>query len=155
MNPDDLSYLHYDKVETFGSSHEIPVLVLPTGKRIEFQLASADVIHAFWVPEFLFKRDVMPNPKENQSDNVFQITEITKEGAFVGRCAEMCGTYHSMMNFEVRVVGAKDSKVHAGAHRGQDQRRGAEGHQRVAGGHLHVALQHPARCEGASVNESK
>ncbi|HLS76822.1 MAG TPA: cytochrome C oxidase subunit II, partial [Nocardia sp.] len=41
---------------------------------------------------------------ENNSDNVFQITEIEKEGAFVGRCAEMCGTYHSMMNFEVRAV---------------------------------------------------
>ena len=56
------------------------------------------------MPEFLFKRDVMPNPKENHSDNVFQICEIEKEGAFVGRCAEMCGTYHSMMNFEVRAV---------------------------------------------------
>ncbi|MFF7943118.1 cytochrome c oxidase subunit II [Nocardia gamkensis] len=101
---DILSYLHYDKVETIGSSNEIPVLVLPTGKVIEFQLAAADVVHAFWVPEFLFKRDVMPNPKENHSDNVFQITEIEKEGAFVGRCAEMCGTFHSMMNFEVRAV---------------------------------------------------
>ncbi|WP_228830469.1 cytochrome c oxidase subunit II [Nocardia beijingensis] len=101
---DILSYLHYDKVETIGSSNEIPVLVLPTGKVIEFQLAAADVIHAFWVPEFLFKRDVMPNPKENHSDNVFQITKIEKEGAFVGRCAEMCGTFHSMMNFEVRAV---------------------------------------------------
>lgn len=100
----DISYLNYDKVETIGTSNEIPVLVLPTGKVIEFQLAAADVIHAFWVPEFLFKRDVMPNPKQNNSDNIFQITKIEKEGAFVGRCAEMCGTFHSMMNFEVRAV---------------------------------------------------
>jgi cytochrome c oxidase subunit 2 len=100
----DISYLHYDKVETIGSSNEIPVLVLPTNKVVEFQLASADVIHSFWVPEFLFKRDVMPNPKENHSDNTFQITKIEHEGAFVGRCAEMCGTFHSMMNFEVRAV---------------------------------------------------
>ena len=78
--------------------------MLPKGKRIEFQIASADVIHGFWVPEFLFKRDVMPDPKANNSDNVFQITEIQETGAFVGRCTEMCGTYHSMMNFEVRVV---------------------------------------------------
>lgn len=100
----DISYLNYDKVETVGTSNEIPILVLPTGKNIEFQLAAADVIHSFWVPEFLFKRDVMPNPKENNSDNIFQITKIEKEGAFVGRCAEMCGTFHSMMNFEVRAV---------------------------------------------------
>ena len=100
----DLSYLHYDRIETIGSSEEVPVLVVPTNKRIEFQIASADVIHSFWVPEFLFKRDVNPNPVENHSDNIFQITNINKEGAFVGRCAEMCGTFHSMMNFEVRAV---------------------------------------------------
>jgi cytochrome c oxidase subunit II len=100
----DISYLHYDKVETVGSSSEIPILVLPTNRVIEFQLASADVIHSFWVPEFLFKRDVMPNPKENHSENIFQISKIEKTGAFVGRCAEMCGTFHSMMNFEVRAV---------------------------------------------------
>ncbi|MCU1640168.1 MAG: coxB [Nocardia sp.] len=100
----DISYLNYDTVETVGTSNEIPILVLPTGKNIEFQLAAADVIHSFWVPEFLFKRDVMPNPKQNHSDNIFQITKIEKTGAFVGRCAEMCGTFHSMMNFEVRAV---------------------------------------------------
>ncbi|MFD0000276.1 cytochrome c oxidase subunit II [Nocardia sp. NPDC127526] len=100
----DISYLNYDKVETVGTSNEIPVLVIPTGQIVEFQLAAADVIHSFWVPEFLFKRDVMPNPKENNSDNVFQVGPIDKTGAFVGRCAEMCGTFHSMMNFEVRVV---------------------------------------------------
>src|SRR5690606_9093752 len=81
---DILSFLHYNKIETVGTSTEVPILVLPTGKVIEFQLAAADVIHAFWVPEFLFKRDVMPNPKENNSDNVFQISEIDREGAFVG-----------------------------------------------------------------------
>lgn len=100
----DLSYLRYDKIETIGSSEEIPVLVLPTGRRIEFVLNSSDVIHSFWVPEFLFKRDVNPNPVENRADNVFQVAEIEREGSFVGRCAEMCGTYHSMMNFEVRAV---------------------------------------------------
>jgi cytochrome c oxidase subunit 2 len=112
LNPSDRRYLNFDKVETLGSSTEIPVLVLPEGKRIEFQIASADVIHSFWVPEFLFKRDVMPDPAANHSDNVFQITEITKTGAFVGHCAEMCGTYHSMMNFEVRVVEPNDFKAY-------------------------------------------
>lgn len=108
VSPQDLSYLHYNQIETVGTSNEIPVLVLPTGKRIEFVLASSDVIHGFWVPEFLFKRDVLPNPKENHSDNVFQISEIEREGAFVGRCTEMCGTFHSMMNFEVRAVSPDD-----------------------------------------------
>jgi cytochrome c oxidase subunit 2 len=112
INPQDRTYLNYDKVETLGTSDEIPILVLPTGKRIEFQIASADVVHSFWVPEFLFKRDVLPEPKANHSDNIFQITEIEKTGAFVGRCAELCGTYHSMMNFEVRVVAPNDFKAY-------------------------------------------
>jgi cytochrome c oxidase subunit II len=111
-NKEDRTYLNFDKVETLGTSTEIPVLVLPAGKRIEFQLESADVIHAFWVPEFLFKRDVMPNPIANNSVNVFQVEQITKTGAFVGHCAEMCGTYHSMMNFEVRVVSPNDFKAY-------------------------------------------
>lgn len=111
-NPEDRSYLNFDKVETLGTSEEIPVLVVPSGKRVEFELASADVIHGFWVPEFLFKRDVMPDPKANNSDNKFQISEINQTGAFVGRCTEMCGTYHSMMNFELRVVAPNDFKAY-------------------------------------------
>ncbi len=102
---DDIrNYLKFDRIETVGTSDEIPVLVLPIGERIEFEQASADVVHSFWVPEFLFKRDVMPFPKQNHTDNRWQVSSIDKTGAFVGRCAEMCGTYHSMMNFEVRAV---------------------------------------------------
>ena len=100
----DQSYLNFNKIETIGSTEEIPVLVLPTETAIEFRLASGDVNHAFWVPEFLFKRDVYAHPEANQQQRNFQIEKIEKEGAFVGRCAEMCGTYHSMMNFEVRAV---------------------------------------------------
>jgi len=112
LNPEDRTYLNFDKIETVGTSDEIPVLVLPVGKRIEFQQASADVIHSFWVPDFLFKRDVFPDPKANHTENVWQVAEIEKTGAFVGRCAEMCGTYHSMMNFEIRVVSADDFKTY-------------------------------------------
>jgi cytochrome c oxidase subunit II len=70
------------------------------------------VVHGFWVPEFLFKRDVMPDPAANHSVNVFQVSKIDRTGAFVGRCTEMCGTYHSMMNFEVRVVQPNDFKAY-------------------------------------------
>ncbi len=87
-----------DPVSTVGDSDYIPVLVVPTGTRILFEEKSADVIHSFWVPKMLFKRDVIPGVT-----NVFE-TSITEEGAYVGRCAELCGTYHSMMNFEVRAV---------------------------------------------------
>lgn len=100
----DKSYLNYNQIETVGTTEEVPVLVLPTNTPIEFRLASGDVSHAFWVPEFLFKRDVYSHPEKNQQERKFQIEEINEEGAFVGRCAEMCGTYHAMMNFEIRAV---------------------------------------------------
>lgn len=85
-------------VNTVGGADLIPVLVLPVGKKIRIVEESDDVIHSFWVPEFLFKRDVIPG-----LHNEFEIT-IEKEGAYVGHCAELCGTYHSEMNFEVRAV---------------------------------------------------
>jgi cytochrome c oxidase subunit II len=93
-------------VETVGNSEEIPILVVPTGQDVRFEVASADVIHSFWVPEFLFKLDVIPG-NENGRDNVFEVT-IDEEGAYVGRCAELCGTYHAFMNFEVRSVSPED-----------------------------------------------
>ena len=91
------------QVSTVGSSGEIPLLVLPVGKTIQYDLISTDVIHSFWVPEFHFKRDVFPFPEKNNQDSTFQNT-IDRTGSFVGRCAELCGTYHSQMNFEVRVL---------------------------------------------------
>jgi cytochrome c oxidase subunit 2 len=96
-------------LNTVGSSDEIPILVIPVDKTVQFIEHSEDVIHSFWVPEFLFKRDVIPYGTDAQQrasglhDNRFEITPTT-EGSFVGRCAELCGTYHSQMNFEVRVV---------------------------------------------------
>jgi cytochrome c oxidase subunit II len=93
MGPDD------KPVSTVGSSDYIPVLVVPTNKRIEFVEHSPDVIHSFWVPALLFKRDVFPGNVVNRFE-----TTILTPGAYVGRCAELCGTYHSMMNFELRAV---------------------------------------------------
>ena len=86
---------------TVGTSEYIPVLVVPTGQRVRFELTSEDVIHSFWVPDLLFKRDVFPGDVRNE----FEVTvRVDQEGAYVGRCAELCGTYHSMMNFELRAV---------------------------------------------------
>jgi cytochrome c oxidase subunit II len=86
-------------VTTIGTSDYIPVLVLPTHKTIRFAEQAEDVIHSFWVPDLLFKRDVFPGNVKNS----FAAT-LNEEGAYVGRCAELCGTYHSMMNFELRAV---------------------------------------------------
>jgi len=100
------SYDRRDKagniIETIGTNSQIPILVLPTNEKVRFIENSDDVIHSFWVPDFLFKRDVIPG-----RTNSFEVT-IDRQGAFVGRCAEFCGTYHSAMNFEVRAVSPAD-----------------------------------------------
>ena len=88
-------------------------------------MASADVIHSFWVPEFLFKLDVIPG-NENGRDNVFEVT-VQEEGAYVGRCAELCGTYHAFMNFEVRAVSGEDFDAYLEAREsGMDTREALE-----------------------------
>ena len=85
---------------TVGSSDVIPLLVVPTNRKVRFEEISRDVIHSFWVPETLFKRDVLPGELLR---NRFEVT-FDKEGRYVGRCAELCGTYHAFMQFELVVV---------------------------------------------------
>ncbi|WP_246609447.1 aa3-type cytochrome oxidase subunit II [Nonomuraea rhizosphaerae] len=81
-----------------------PQLVLPVGKKVEFELVSPDVIHSFWVPAFLFKRDVIPGLPENNKGRFFQIDTLDKPGVYAGRCAELCGVDHSRMLFSVKLV---------------------------------------------------
>ena len=79
-------------------STSTPDLYLPVGKSVRFNLSSPDVIHSFWIPAFYQKLDVVPG-----RHNRFHATP-TKEGVFPGKCAELCGTYHSAMLFNVHVV---------------------------------------------------
>jgi cytochrome c oxidase subunit 2 len=86
--------------------NELPTLYLPVGKRVEFVLTSRDVIHSFWVPAFLQKLDMIPGRV-----NRFQVVPTT-EGTFAGKCAELCGAYHSAMLFQVKVVSQADFDTH-------------------------------------------
>jgi cytochrome c oxidase subunit 2 len=81
-----------------GFTTQPAVMVLPTDRTIRIVETSPDVIHSFFVPAFLFKRDVIPG-----RENTFEFT-VKKEGEYIGRCAEFCGEKHSAMNFRVRVV---------------------------------------------------
>lgn len=79
-------------------TNELPELVLPVDKKVTLQLESRDVIHSFWIVDFLYKKDMIPG-----RDNYWSFVP-TKEGEYVGKCAELCGQYHSMMLFNVKVV---------------------------------------------------
>uniref|UniRef100_UPI000590040D aa3-type cytochrome oxidase subunit II n=1 Tax=Nigerium massiliense TaxID=1522317 RepID=UPI000590040D len=89
-------------VHEVGTLEKIPELVLPVNQSVRFNLHSADVIHSFWIPDFYYKLDVIPGRV-----NSFDVTP-TKEGTFLGKCAELCGTYHAAMVFNVRVVSAAE-----------------------------------------------
>lgn len=80
----------------------LPTLYLPVGKTVQIDLTSRDVIHSFWVVDFLYKKDMFP-----AMTNHMYFTPL-KEGTYVGKCAELCGEYHSMMLFNVKVVSQAD-----------------------------------------------
>ncbi len=89
-------------VHEIGTIEKIPDLYLPLNQPVRFNLKSADVIHSFWIPDFYFKLDVIPG-----HPNSFDVTP-TKAGTFLGKCAELCGTYHSAMVFNVHVVSEEE-----------------------------------------------
>lgn len=89
-----------------GTTANRPTLWLPLGKKVEFHLYSPDVIHSFWATDFLFKMDVVPG-----RDNHFGI-QPNRLGTFEGRCAELCGVYHSRMLFDVKVVTPEEFAAH-------------------------------------------
>ena len=80
-------------------------LVLPAGQTTHLYLTSPDVIHAFYVPQFLFKRDVVPG-LTNEFD--LKIDAGTAGQTFRGQCAELCGTGHRIMLFEVHSLAPAD-----------------------------------------------
>ena len=73
---------------------------------MQFDLTSNDVIHAFWVPSFIYKLDVVPG-----RTNSFNVTPI-KEGEYPGRCSELCGLYHSRMLFTLHIVSSDEYEQH-------------------------------------------
>ncbi|MEA2619646.1 MAG: cytochrome c oxidase subunit [Chloroflexota bacterium] len=80
-------------------------MMVPAGRTVQLSLVSHDVIHAFYVPQFLFKRDVVPG-RTNQFD--FTVDAADAGQTFRGQCAELCGSGHSIMLFEVKALAPAD-----------------------------------------------
>jgi len=80
----------------------LPTLVLPVDQTVQIELRSRDVIHSFWVIDFLYKKDMYPG-----RENFWSFTP-TREGTYAGKCAELCGEYHSAMLFNVEVVSEQE-----------------------------------------------
>ncbi|WP_246120388.1 cytochrome c oxidase subunit II [Cohnella terricola] len=73
-------------------------LIVPTDKKIAFELVAADVKHSFWIPAIGGKMDTNPG----STNRMF--LEFPKEGVFRGKCAELCGPSHALMDFKAKAV---------------------------------------------------
>jgi cytochrome c oxidase subunit 2 len=83
-----------------------PVMVVPVGEPVRLLLRSQDVIHSFFVPQFLIKRDLIPVP-DGQEVNTLTFT-VSEAGTYAGQCAEFCGQLHARMTFSVQAVPRAD-----------------------------------------------
>ena len=85
-------------ITVVGDLDHPPTLVLPVNRTVRFRLRTTDVIHSFYVPVFLEKRDLIPGV-DNQID-----VRPKRVGRFVGQCAEFCGLAHDRMGFNVETM---------------------------------------------------
>jgi cytochrome c oxidase subunit 2 len=94
---------HYEDGPTVRSEGgEPPVLAVPVGEPVRLILNSLDVNHAFFVPQFLIKRDLIKYA-DDSLDNELEFT-VTEAGTYAGQCAEFCGTSHADMIFTVQAM---------------------------------------------------
>ena len=76
----------------FATANEIHI---PTGQPVRVELKTADVIHAFWVPQLAGKTQMIPG-----TTNV-QWLQADQPGIYRGQCTQFCGLQHAHMAFEV------------------------------------------------------
>jgi cytochrome c oxidase subunit 2 len=93
-------------VSVTGTPAAPPVMALPVGEPVKLILVSRDVIHSFYVPAFLVKRDLIPLG-EGRSPNELEFT-VSEAGTYAGQCAEFCGDLHSRMTFSVQAMPRAD-----------------------------------------------
>ncbi|MXX80048.1 MAG: hypothetical protein F4Y69_03325 [Chloroflexi bacterium] len=79
-----------------------PIVTVPVGQMIRFNIASADVLHAFYTPQFLTKLDAVPGRVQTLW------VRITEAGVFQSQCAEFCGRDHARMIFSVEAMAQDD-----------------------------------------------
>ncbi|MFB9325665.1 cytochrome c oxidase subunit II [Paenibacillus aurantiacus] len=74
-------------------------LLVPDDAVISIEAKTADVLHSFWIPSLAGKVDTNPGGNVN-----IMYFEAPKQGVYLGKCAELCGPSHSLMDFKVKVV---------------------------------------------------
>lgn len=79
-------------------------LVVPTNEKVYFDLKSLDVKHSFWIPAVGGKMDTNTD-NVNKFWLVFDEKKANEAGdLFYGKCAELCGPSHALMDFKVKAM---------------------------------------------------
>lgn len=100
-------------VQITGTAASPPELVVPVGEPVNLTLTALDVNHAFYVPDFLIKRDLI-DFGEHREDNQLRFT-VSEPGTYAGQCAEFCGTAHADMTFVVTAMERAEYDAHLAA----------------------------------------
>jgi cytochrome c oxidase subunit II len=104
------TFRYENGAEDTGAAGEPPVLALPVNEPVRLILNSLDVNHAWYVPDFLIKRDVIDfGDARPPNELTFTITEV---GTYAGQCAEFCGTDHAGMVFVVDAMTRADYEAY-------------------------------------------
>lgn len=82
----------------FGQTTQKPTFEIPVDTDVHFNLQSSDVVHGFYVRDFDFSRYALPGVL-----NQFTFYPV-QTGTFFGQCSQLCGLYHALMWFQVKVV---------------------------------------------------
>jgi cytochrome c oxidase subunit 2 len=86
----------------YPNGHNSSTLVVPEDRRVRLNVTSRDVIHNFGVPELRAKTDAIPG----EYTHTWFVANET--GTYEAVCYELCGSGHSYMNAEVRVLSRSD-----------------------------------------------
>lgn len=114
-NPEDALVIHV-RANLYWWEFEYPdygivtsqELIVPTDEKVYFQLKASDVKHSFWIPSAGGKMDT-----NTENENRFFLTFDSKKSAeageyFYGKCAELCGPSHALMDFKVKPLPKKE-----------------------------------------------
>jgi cytochrome c oxidase subunit 2 len=93
-----------------GGQIAIDNMVVPAGKVVNLEVTAPDVIHSWWIPALGGKIDAIPG----RTNHTW--FKATREGTFVGGCAELCGAEHALMTGSVQAVSQAEFDAFLASH---------------------------------------
>ncbi len=106
-----------DQVMLTRTEHPVVDFVVPEKRPVKLIMGSTDVLHAFYIPDFRTKMDVIPNRytsmwfypqkitnRKDPTTGQLEHPDLPENPAHKVFCAEYCGQDHSEMAGQMRVV---------------------------------------------------